>query len=152
MGFNLKVLLHVAGILANVLLLAWLWSNYTYYATMLTLLIVLAVQISSLLRYVSTTNRELSRFLSAVKYADFSQSFRGNRSHSSFRELGEAFDGVIEKFRSERGAREEQAVYLQAFVQQLPIAVFALHDDGRIVLGNRSFHRFLGGRQINHLA
>lgn len=151
MGFNLKVLLHVAGILANVLLLAWLWSNYTYYATMLTLLIVLVVQISSLLRYVSATNRELSRFLSAVKYADFSQSFRGNRSHSSFRELGDAFDGVIEKFRSERGAKEEQAVYLQAFVQQLPIAVFALHDDGRIVLGNRSFHRFLGGRQINHL-
>lgn len=151
MGFNLKVLLHVSGILGNVLLVAWLWSNYTYYATMLTLLIILAVQITSLLRYVSATNRELSRFLAAVKYADFSQSFRGNRSHSSFRELGEAFDGVIEKFRNERGAKEEQAVYLQAFVQQLPIAVFALHDDGRIVLGNQSFHRFLGNRHIHHL-
>jgi two-component system nitrogen regulation sensor histidine kinase NtrY len=150
MGFNLKVLMHVTGILANVLLLGWLWSNYAYYATMLTLLIILTVQVSSLLRYISATNRELSRFLSAVKYADFSQSFRGNRSHSSFRELGEAFDGVIEKFRSERGAKEEQAVYLQAFVQQLPIAVFALHEDGRIVLGNQSFHRFLG-RQIHHL-
>jgi two-component system nitrogen regulation sensor histidine kinase NtrY len=151
MAFNLRVLMHVAGILANLLLLAWLWSHYTYYATMLTLLIILAVQVTSLLRYISATNRELSRFLAAVKYADFSQSFRGNRSHSSFRELGDAFDGVIEKFRSERGAKEEQAVYLQAFVQQLPIAVFALHEDGRIVLGNQSFHRFLGERQIHHL-
>src|SRR5687768_14239301 len=90
MGFNLKVLLHVAGILANVVLLSWIWLSYEYYATMLTLALILALQISSLLRYVSATNRELSRFLSAVKYADFSQSFRGNRSHSSFHELGEA--------------------------------------------------------------
>lgn len=151
MAFNLKVLLHVVGILANVLLLSWLWSNYSYYATMLTLLLILVLQIASLLRYISATNRELSRFLSAVKYADFSQSFRGNRSHSSFRELGEAFEGVIEKFRSERGAKEEQAVYLQAFVQQLPIAVFALHEDGRILLGNQSFQRFLGGRVLHHV-
>lgn len=151
MGFNLKVLLHVAGILANVLLLSWLWLNYSYYATMLTLLLILALQVASLLRYISATNRELSRFLSAVKYADFSQSFRGSRAHSSFRELGESFEGVLERFRSERGAREEQAVYLQAFVQQLPIAVFALHDDGRIVLGNRAFQRFLGGRVLYHL-
>jgi two-component system nitrogen regulation sensor histidine kinase NtrY len=150
MGFNLKVLLHVAGILANVLLLSWIWSHYSYYATMLTLLLILAMQISGLLRYVSATNRELSRFLAAVKYADFSQSFRGNRSHSSFQELGAAFDSVIEKFRHERGEKEEQAVYLHAFVQQLPIAVFALHEDGRILLGNQSFHRFTG-RPCHHL-
>ncbi len=151
MGFNLKVLLHIAGILANVLLLSWIWLNTSYFATMLTLLLILALQVSGLLRYVSATNRELSRFLAAIKYADFSQSFRGNRSHSSFRELGAAFDGVIEKFRSERGEKEEHAAYLQAFVQQLPIAVFALHEDGRVVLGNQSFHRFLGGRPCNHL-
>jgi two-component system nitrogen regulation sensor histidine kinase NtrY len=150
MGFNLKVLLHVGGILLNVLLLSWIWLNYSYYATMLTLVLILTLQISALLRYVSATNRELSRFLSAVKYADFSQSFRGNRSHSSFRELGETFDGVIEKFRTERGAKEEQAVYLHAFVQQLPIAVFALHEDGRILLGNQSFHKFIG-RPCHHL-
>lgn len=150
MGFNLRVLLHVAGILANVLLLSWIWSHYAYYATMLTLLLVLALQISALLRYVSATNRELSRFLAAVKYADFSQSFKGNRSHSSFQELGAAFDGVIEKFRSERGEKEEQAAYLHAFVQQLPIAVFALHEDGRILLGNQSFHKF-AGRACHHL-
>ncbi len=150
MGFNLKVLLHVAGILANVLLLSWIWSHYSYYATMLTLLLILAMQVSGLLRYVSATNRELSRFLAAVKYADFSQSFRGNRSHSSFQELGAAFDSVIEKFRHERGEKEEQAVYLHAFVQQLPIAVFALHEDGRILLGNQSFHRFTG-RPCHHL-
>jgi two-component system nitrogen regulation sensor histidine kinase NtrY len=150
MGFNLKVLLHVAGILANVLLLSWLASHYSYYATMLTLVLILALQISGLLRYVSATNRELSRFLAAVKYADFSQSFRGNRSHSSFLELGAAFDSVIEKFRLERGEKEEQAVYLHAFVQQLPIAVFALHEDGRILLGNQSFHRFTA-RPCHHL-
>jgi nitrogen fixation/metabolism regulation signal transduction histidine kinase len=151
MGFNLKVLLHVAGILLSICLLAWCLLNTTYYATMLTLTLILSLQIGALLRFVSSTNRELSRFLAAVKYADFSQSFRGSRAHSSFRELGESFDAVIERFRTERSEKETQATYLQAFVHQLPIAVFALQDDGRIALSNQAFRKFTGGTACHHL-
>ena len=151
MGFNLRVLLHTAGILLTVCLLSWCLLHTSYYATMLSLTFILAIQITSLLRYVNATNRELSRFLSAVKYADFSQSFKGKGANASFRELGAAFDDVIERFRRERVEKEAQAVYLQAFVQQLPIAVFALHEDGRIAICNQAFQKFMGGRSCHHL-
>ena len=152
MGFNLRVSLHVAAILLTVVVLSWCLLNTQYYATMLTLSLVLALQISALLRFIHATNRELSRFLTAVRHSDFSQSFRNLQPGGSFRDLGEAFDGVLDRFRRERSGKEEQAAFLQAFVQQMPIAVFSLEEDGRIPISNTAFRRLLGIQgQVNHL-
>jgi nitrogen fixation/metabolism regulation signal transduction histidine kinase len=152
MGFNLRVLLHIFGIQLTVTALAWcLTSDTSYYATMFTLSLLLLMQLAALVRYISHTNRELTRFLAAVQHGDFSQSFRGSYSHSSFRELGTAFDAVLERLRRERGDKETQASYLQAFVQQLPIPVFCLHEDEHITLGNLACLRLLGLKELNHL-
>jgi two-component system nitrogen regulation sensor histidine kinase NtrY len=152
MGFNLRVLLHVAGIQLTVTALAWCFTSDTnYYATMFTLSLLLLIQLAALIRYISHTNRELTRFLAAVQHGDFSQSFRGACSNDSFRELGSAFDAVLERLRRERGDKETQASYLQAFVQQLPIAVFSLHEDGHITLSNLACLRLLGVKELNHL-
>lgn len=152
MGFNLRVLLHVIGIQLTVTALAWCLTNDTnYYATMFTLTLLLLIQLAAMIRYISHTNRELTRFLSAVQYGDFSQSFRGSYSNNSFRELGTAFDAVLERLRRERGDKETQASYLQAFIQQLPIAVFCLHQDDHITLGNLACLRLLGLKELNHL-
>ena len=152
MAYNLKALLHIGGILLTMALLVWCALNTQFYATILTLGLILVLQISTLLRHVQTTNRELTRFLAAIRYADFSQSFRGQPGHPSFQELGTAFDEVLEKFRRERSDKEAQAVYLEAFVQQLPIAVFALSEDGRIRVANQAFQHFLDGHHCRQIA
>lgn len=151
MGFNLKVLLYVGGITLTIGLFFYCLLNTQYYATMLTLSLVFSFQIIALLRFISVTNRELTRFLSAVKHSDFSQSFSSSNQHSSFKELGAAFNEVIERFRSERSDKEAQAIYLQAFVQQMPIGMFALNEDGRIPISNNAFRKLLGLSEINHL-
>lgn len=152
MGFKLRLVLHLGALLLTLLLLAWCLVHTQYYATMLTLSLILLAQIATLLRFLSATQRELSRFLGAIRYADFSQSFSQPQAPASFRELGKAFDAVLERFRSERSDKEEQAGYLQVFVQQLPIAVLALNQDGRIPVANHALRRLLGlGRPINHL-
>ena len=53
--------------------------------------------------------------------------------------------------RRERGDKETQASYLQAFIQQLPIPVFCLHEDDHITLGNLACLRLLGLKELNHL-
>ena len=118
---------------------------------MLTLTLVVTVQITSLLHFINSTNRELVRFLDAVKHGDFSQSFQSRTSTRSFTELGTAFDAVIARFRNERSGKEEQAGYLQALVQQLPIAVFSLHEDGRISLANLACRRLFGISELTQL-
>src|SRR5690606_38713930 len=77
MGFNLRVSLHVAGILATLLLLAWCVSNTRYYATMTVLSLLLVAQVAGLLRMLHSTNRELERFMQALHYMDFTQRFQG---------------------------------------------------------------------------
>jgi nitrogen fixation/metabolism regulation signal transduction histidine kinase len=151
MGFNLKVLLYLMGVMTTLGLLAWCMLNTSYYATMLTLSLVLVLQVSSLLHFISRTNRELVRFLDAVKHGDFSQSFQSRTSSRSFTDLGTAFDAVIARFRNERSGKAEQASYLQALVQQLPIAVFSLHEDGRISLANLACRRLFGINELTQL-
>ncbi len=144
MGFNLRVVFHIVGIMLTLVVMLWCMLTTTYYATMLTLSLVLVLQVSSLLHLVNSTNRELVRFLDAVKHGDFSQSFQSRNTSRSFTDLGLAFDAVIARFRNERSGKEEQAGYLQALVQQLPIAVFSLHQDGRISLANFACRRLFG--------
>ena len=151
MGFNVRVILHLAAILLTLGVLSWCLLNTTYYATMLTLTLVVVLQITSLLHFINSTNRELVRFLDAVKHGDFSQSFKSRNSTRSFAELGNAFDALITRFRNERSGKEEQAGYLQALVQQLPIAVFSLHDDGRISLANLACRRLFGMTELTQL-
>ena len=151
MGFNLRVIIHLAGILLTLAVLSWCLLNTTYYATMLTLSLVVVLQISSLLHFINRTNRELVRFLDAVKHGDFSQSFQSRNATPSFTDLGNAFDSLIARFRNERSSKEEQAGYLQALVQQLPIAVFSLHDDGRISLANLACRRLFGINELTQL-
>lgn len=151
MGFNTKTVLHIAGILLTVMLLTWCVLNTTYYATMLTLTLVLAFQIHALLRYVSNTNRQLSRFLDAVKHSDFSLSFRHRDMQGSFAALGQSIDAVLDRFREERSAREAQATFLHAFVEQVPIAVLAVNEDGLIEVSNKALRRLIGKSEIRHL-
>ena len=88
---------------------------------MLLLLVVLALQVTVLVRYVQRTNRELARFMLAIRHADFSQSFAIERSSSSFAELASAFEEILQRFRAARTAEEEQASYLDTFLQHVPV-------------------------------
>lgn len=151
MGFNLKTVLHISGILVTVMLLSWCVLNTSYYATMLTLTLVLVFQIHALLRFVTNTNRQLSRFLDAVKHSDFSLSFRHRDMQGSFAALGQSIDNVLDRFREERSAKEAQATFLRAFVEQVPIAVLAIHEDGRIDVSNKALRRLTGRTEIRHL-
>lgn len=143
MGFNLRVSLHVAGILATLLLLAWCVSNTRYYATMTVLGLLLLAQVGSLLRMLHTTNRELERFMQALHYMDFTQRFRTRSGGGSFASLGTSFNQVLDRLRDVRSEREQQAAWLQNLVQHLPVAIVVLDEDERVVLANTALQRLL---------
>ena len=94
-------------------------------------------------RFVNRTNAELTRFLAAIRYHDFSQSFSIGHLGESFADLKVAFEGVMERFRDARSARETQRRYLEALVEHVPVAIIAVHDDGRVALLNNAARRLL---------
>lgn len=143
MAYNLRVLLHVLGLLATVLLLAWCALNTRYFATMLVLGLLLVAQVASLLRLVHTTNRELERFLQALHYMDFTQRFRSSVHSSSSASLSSSFNHIMERFLEARGEREREAAWLQALIQHLPVAVMVLDEQERILRTNTALLRLL---------
>ena len=142
--FALSVAVQVGLILLACCTIAYVAVSTAYYATLLLLLVVLAVQVTVLVRYVQRTNRELARFMLAIRHADFSQSFAIERSSSSFAELASAFEEILQRFRAARTAKEEQASYLDTFLQHVPVAVIALDEGGRVDQFNHAARRLFG--------
>ncbi|HET8697073.1 MAG TPA: PAS domain-containing protein, partial [Gammaproteobacteria bacterium] len=152
--FALAVTVQVALILGICVAFAYLSVTTTYYATLLLLAVVLTAQVAALVRYVQRTNRELARFMLTIRHSDFSQSFAPAPSETSFAELAAAFEEILQRFRAARTAKEEQASYLDTFVQHVPVAVMAIDELGRVDQFNHAARRLFGmsaPRQIQDL-
>ena len=102
-----------------------------------------AYQIYSLIRYVETTNRDLSRFFETVKYEDFSQTFKDDGRGKSFSELRTAFNDVCDAFRKARSEKEEHYHYLQTVVQHIGVGLIAVNRNGDVELINTAAKRLL---------
>ena len=65
------------------------------FAASLTFLVLVA-QFFELYRFISQTNRKLTRFLESIKYSDFISGFTSDHQlGKSFKELNEAFNEVL---------------------------------------------------------
>jgi nitrogen fixation/metabolism regulation signal transduction histidine kinase len=142
--FAAAVTAQVALILAVCVAASYVAVATTYYATLLLLVVTLALQVAALVHYVTRTNRELARFMLAIRHEDFVQSFSAGPAAGSFAELGTALEEILARFRAARSAKEEQASYLDTLVQHVPVAVIVLDEKGHIDQFNHAARRLFG--------
>lgn len=142
--FETTVGLQVALIVIVSAVLAYVFIATSYYATMLLLAAVLVLLVIGLLRNVRRTNRELARFMLAIKHEDFAQSFAAQPAGGAFAELARALEEIMRRLRAAHAAKEEQASYLDTLVQHVPVAVIALDANGNVDLFNQAARRLLG--------
>ena len=142
-NFNLNVTVRVlvTGITISLLVIMF---HSGYYATSIVLAVVVMYQLYSLLYYVNKTNRDLSRFLSGIENADFSQTFTSENLGASFDELAGSFSRVVDRFQAIRAEKEENFQYLQTVVRHVGTGLIAFEADGRIRLFNNAAKRVLG--------
>lgn len=140
-NFDLAVTLRVAALFLSTLLSVWLIVATQLYVAAGLVSVLTALQLVGLLHFVKTTHRELNRFMGAVQNSDFSQTFSYSELGSSYKELGEAFSTVFDRFRSARSEREEQAHYLRMLVDHIPVALVTIHDDDRVEALNNAARR-----------
>ena len=114
-----------------------------YYATLAIIGACVVYQTWALIHYVERTQRDLTRFLQAIRYEDFSQSFTGAGLGSAYNNLKDAFNEVLEAFRKTRAEREENFQYLQTVVQHVGIGLICYTPEGRIELMNTAAQRLL---------
>jgi two-component system, NtrC family, nitrogen regulation sensor histidine kinase NtrY len=121
------------------------------FAAILTLVIIV-IQLVEIFRFVSQTNRKLTRFLESVKYSDFISGFTSdNKLGKSFRDLNVAFNEVLEAFRKARSEKEEHWQYLNSVVQQVRTGILSYDTDGNVQLINTNAKRFMGVSSIKNI-
>jgi two-component system nitrogen regulation sensor histidine kinase NtrY len=108
-------------------------------------------QLYDIFRLVTRTNADLSRFLEAVRYADFGQRFDMRRKGAGFEELGSVFTDIVERFQLERNQQEEDLRHLRALTEHVPVPLMSLHADGSIQLHNNAARRLFSSAAVTRL-
>ena len=141
--FRLICVLRVALLCVTTCLFFYCLFFSAYYATLAIIGACVVYQTWALIHYVERTQRDLTRFLQAIRYEDFSQSFTGAGLGSAYNNLKDAFNEVLEAFRKTRAEREENFQYLQTIVQHVGIGLICYTPEGRIELMNTAAQRLL---------
>jgi len=150
--FRTRVILRV--VLLGLTLSAFMYmitrSNMIFAAALTGFIIIF--QLVELFRFVSQTNRKLTRFLESIKYSDFISGFANdNKLGTSFRNLNTAFNEVLEAFRKARSEKEEHWQYLNSVVQQVRTGILSFDSEGNVQLVNANARRFLNVINIKNI-
>jgi len=139
--FRVRVALCTVAMLLTALLTASIIVHTHWYATMALCVAALLAECFLLLHLALETSREVARFLDAIAADDFLQSFAKLSNDSAHAELGAAMTRVLARLRTSRSEREEQAEYLRALVDHVPVALICVDDAGHVQLLNIAARR-----------
>ena len=149
--FRTLCIVRVAFLCATICALVFVLFQTSYYTTVFILAGIALYQAWALIHFVERTNRDLTRFLQAIRYEDFSQSFSGRGLGSAFDDLKEAFNEVLNAFRKTRAEKEENFQYLQTVVQHVGVGLVCYDADGRIELMNTAAQRLLRRPHVHNV-
>ena len=149
--FRTLCIVRVAFLCATICALVFVLFQTSYYTTVFILAGIALYQAWALIHFVERTNRDLTRFLQAIRYEDFSQSFSGRGLGSAFDDLKEAFNEVLNAFRKTRVEKEENFQYLQTVVQHVGVGLVCYDADGRIELMNNAAQRLLRRPHVHNV-
>lgn len=149
--FSLRLGLRIAALILSILLWTYLLFSPGFPTLHLLLTVIVILQIVEIFRLVRKTNIELTRFLEAIRYADFGQRFSMQKTGAGFEELGEVFTNIVQRFQDERARNEEDLRHLRALTEHVPVPLLSLHNNGSIELHNNAARRMFGRFQVARL-
>ncbi|MFY0593015.1 MAG: GHKL domain-containing protein [Roseivirga sp.] len=141
--FALLVIIRIILLMLSLTALAFIFARTELFFNQIILLGVIILQVSELIRFVTHTNRELAKLLLAIRYSDFSISFKGGKRGKSFKELQEAFVEIIEAFKKVSVEKEAQFRFLKVIVDNIKVGVIAIKEEYSVELMNEGAQEML---------
>jgi len=141
--FSFLVSLRVLLILVNIVLFAIIFGDNRLFFNQIILLIVLAIQVYELIRYVNKTNRDLSKFLLSIKQKDYAINFSDLKSGRSFRSLYSAFEEIINSYQKVKIEKEAQFRFLLTLIEHINVGIISIEGGDDITLMNNPAKRIL---------
>lgn len=145
-NFRFNVFARVVALVLTIFVFSIIALKSGYYVSMIALFALVVYQVTELIKQVENTNREVVNFLNAIRYDDFSYSYRLDGQY--FEDLTIAFNKVMDKFREVRAERESSYSYLRNLVQHLGVGILVIDSKGKIEFFNNAIRKIL---KINKL-
>lgn len=136
--FAFLVIIRIVFLMLTLTALAFIFAKTELFFNQIILVSVIIIQVSELIRFVTYTNRELAKLLLAIRYSDFSISFKGKKRGKSFQELQDAFVEIIDAFKKVSVEKEAQFKFLNVIVDHIDVGIIAIKEDYEIELINQS--------------
>ncbi|MDQ3291108.1 MAG: PAS domain-containing protein, partial [Bacteroidota bacterium] len=142
-NFRVRLLLKILKLVFTISLLAFVLIYQHWYVSAFCLLLLIIAQVYFLLEYVEQTNRELTRFFSAIRYSDFTQRFAPEGKNTTFQSLYHEFNEVIMAFQRIKAEKEANHLYLQTIVEHMSIGILVFDAEGEVKLFNKAAKELL---------
>jgi two-component system, NtrC family, nitrogen regulation sensor histidine kinase NtrY len=146
--FRFQLVLRIVLIILTIVFLFFCVTKTNWIITSSITGIIFFIQIIELINYADKVNRDLSRFLLAIKHRDFSQTFASEGKGKSFNELRDAFNIIIKEFQKISSEKELHHYYLQTIIEHTSIGIIAIANDENVELINQATRDLLG---INYI-
>lgn len=125
------------------LLLSGLLLSEDYSVLAILLLIALSVTAVSLWRHICRVDREMSRFIDAIRFGDLGQSFGSKHDGPELLKLGAALDRAMQHLRHDRVVLAGESRIQAALVDSAPVAIVTIDSEDRIDMMNGAARRLL---------
>ena len=139
-GFTLRVLAWSAALGLSLLALAWTLLQPNLAAARLVAAGRVVGAAFGLVRHVERTNIAVARFVEALRHRDLAVRLDG-RGGAGFEELGRALDDAVRDLGKERDRTVADLRFLEALVDDAPVALLTIDADAVVGLVNKTARR-----------
>ena len=150
MGFDRRFTFGLIGWIAalTLALLACIasWATEGLGAARIVAMGIAAGMFAGLWRHITRTNRTVARFLETLKFGDTALQF-DTGGGAGFGELGGALNEALDRFRAEQNRVAGELRYLDAVIDDMPVAVLTVDTEGHVALANKAARRLFAGEQ-----
>ncbi|WP_448661309.1 sensor histidine kinase [Sphingomonas sp. CJ20] len=109
-------------------------------------LCLVAGALTGLWRHVTRTNRTMAQFIDALRFGDTSLAF-DETGGAGFGGLGGAINNALVRLRTEQEKAAGELRYLDALIDDMPVALITVDEAGQVALTNRAARRLFPGTQ-----
>jgi nitrogen fixation/metabolism regulation signal transduction histidine kinase len=136
--FSIYIIIRVVLLVAMSLVFGLIFTRPEYFFSQVIVGAVIALQMLEMIHFARRSNKEVTKFILAIKYGDVSVNFSGDKLGRDFSDLADSFREVIAAFNKVKIEKESQYLLLQAIIDKISFGIIAFNEDDEVLLINQS--------------
>lgn len=136
--FSIYIIIRVILLVSMCLIFGLIFARPDYFFSQVIVGTLIVLQMIEMINFARRSNKELTKFILAIKYGDVSVNFSGDKLGRDFSDLANSFREVISAFNKVKIEKESQYLLLQAIIDKITFGIIAFNEDDEILLLNQS--------------